>query len=48
MGTRTDSLIKLVIVALLSVLSFSLGTLAGKKFHDAYHQQKVDNGSKGE
>lgn len=41
-----DTILKLILVASLSVLAFSLGTYAGKAFHDA--QQKVDNATKGE
>lgn len=33
-GTRTDTLIKLIMVWLMSLLSFAVGTYVGKQFSD--------------
>jgi DedD protein len=37
-GSRTDTLIKLVLVFFLSLLSFSVGTFVGKQFSDSQHR----------
>lgn len=37
-GSRTDTLIKLVLVFFLSLLSFSVGTFVGKQFSDSQHK----------
>lgn len=37
-GSRTDTLIKLVLVFFLSLLSFSIGTFVGKQFSDSQHK----------
>ena len=37
-GSRTDTLIKLVLVFFLSLLTFSVGTFVGKQFSDSQHK----------
>ncbi len=37
-GSRTDTLIKLVLIFFISLLSFSVGTFVGKKFSDSQHK----------
>lgn len=37
-GSRTDTLVKLVLVFFLSLLSFSVGTFVGKQFSDSQHK----------
>ncbi len=46
-GSRTDTLIKLVLVFFLSLLSFSVGTFVGKQFSDSQHKiaELENNGS---
>ena len=48
-GSRTDTLIKLVLVFFLSLLSFSVGTFVGKQFSDSQHKiaELEDSGSEG-
>ena len=44
-GSRTDTLIKLVLVFFLSLLSFSVGTFVGKQFSDSQHKiAALENG----
>lgn len=38
MGTKTDMMVKVVLVFFISLLSFSIGTFVGKKFSDNQHQ----------
>jgi septal ring-binding cell division protein DamX len=45
-GSRTDTLIKLVLVFFLSLLSFSVGTFVGKQFSDSQHKiAELENSS---
>src|SRR5258708_40192025 len=37
-GSRTDTLIKLVLIFFISLLSFSVGTFVGKQFSDSQHK----------
>lgn len=48
MGSKTDIVVKLVLVFFISLLSFSIGTFVGKKFSDNQHQlaQLESNGGK--
>lgn len=38
-GSRTDTLIKLVLIFFISLLSFSVGTFVGKQFSDSQHKK---------
>ena len=38
MGSKTDVVVKLVLVFFISLLSFSIGTFVGKKYSDNQHQ----------
>jgi hypothetical protein len=38
-GSRTDTLIKLVLIFFISLLSFSVGTFVGKNFSDSKYKQ---------
>jgi len=38
MGTKSDTLVKLVLVFFISLLSFSIGTFVGKKYSDNQHK----------
>lgn len=37
-GSRTDTLVKLVLIFFISLLSFSIGTFVGKQFSDSQHK----------
>lgn len=41
MSSKTDSVVKLVIVFFVSLLSFSVGTFVGKKYSDNQHQLSI-------
>jgi septal ring-binding cell division protein DamX len=47
-GSRTDTLIKLVLVFFLSLLSFSVGTFVGKQFSDSQHKIAELEGNSGD
>lgn len=40
-GSRTDTLIKLVLIFFVSLLSFSVGTFVGKQFSDSQHKRAM-------
>jgi len=42
-GSRTDTLVKLVLIFFLSLLSFSVGTFVGKQFSDSQHKHAALN-----
>jgi len=46
MGSKTDILVKLVLVFFISLLSFAVGTFVGKKFSDNQHQLAELEGAK--
>ena len=37
-GSKTDVVVKLILVFFISLLSFSIGTFVGKKFSDNQHK----------
>lgn len=48
-GSKTDTLVKLVLVFFITLLSFSVGTFVGKQFSDSQHKmaQLEDEGAEG-
>ncbi|PIT99936.1 MAG: hypothetical protein COT74_07400 [Bdellovibrionales bacterium CG10_big_fil_rev_8_21_14_0_10_45_34] len=47
-GSKTDTLIKLVLVFFISLLSFSIGTFVGKQFSDSQHRMAaMEHGTDG-